>query len=113
MLRKSLQLPYCLLFLLFYSLGVFADDSDYQPPVDMLKKAEKKTEESGIKVGMSKDQVLKILGDKFVEIKNPNSEQKEKIYTWMRSERDFITVTFDDQKVIGVTQGIFPEKKDN
>lgn len=69
---------------------------------EIAREALEASERTGIKVGMTQQEVFERLGQNFVEetLKVPS---EERVFTWHRDDRTTVTVTISDGKVKGVS----------
>lgn len=94
-------------------IGALKKDPLKTKEEQILKQVEETKEKIGVKVGMSKEQVMKLMGDKFTEEKVNGLEADGKVYTWKLPEEDYVTVTFDGEKVKAVSHRMHSEAKED
>ncbi len=65
----------------------------------IVQDALEKTEKTGIKIGMTQDEVINLLGKDYSQEKINADLGNEKVYTWRQNDTYRISVTFSGDKV--------------
>ena len=74
-----------------------------EEPETIVRDILERTEQTGVKIGMTKEEVIEILGEEFSEEKISEEIIGENVYTWQKNSTDKLTVTFSSGKVRAVS----------
>lgn len=91
----------------FANSATYAEDKT--PPKtheEVVKEVEQVVEQTGVKVGMTKEKVMQLLGDKYTEVKVSKLADDEKVLIWQRDKDNSVTVTFIGDKVKAVAHSM-------